>query len=156
MFKINKKHFIHVVLGHSYLFYFVLFAIGIFFDGVKPIQFIHPELAQNVGVFFVFLGSLLMVWSQQSSKKSLHERHEIHRSEKAFFHGPYAYLRNPTQTSLLFMFLGLGLVLNMAFVSIAAVVSFILGRLFFIKKQEAILLDRYGQSYKTYKAKVRF
>lgn len=156
MIKIDKTHLIHVVLGHSYLFYFVLFCIAIVLDIINPLRFIRSQYSLNIGVLLVVLGSLLLFWAQSSSKKSLHERHEEHRSEKAFLHGPYTFLRSPTQVSLLFMFVGLGLVLNSVFVTVAAVISFILSKTVFIKKQESILESRYGESYKAYKTKVPF
>ena len=53
------------------------------------------------------------------------------------------------------MFIGLGLVLNSVFISLAAVLSYILSKTFFIKKQQEVLLDRYGESYKVYRDKVR-
>ena len=53
------------------------------------------------------------------------------------------------------MFLGLGFVLNSILISAAAIVAFILSKLFFIKKQHEVLIDRYGESYKEYRDKVK-
>lgn len=155
MFKINKTHLIHVILGHSYLLYFVLLCIGVFFDTVYPVKFLNSKLVGQIGLGLVFVGSVLMVWAQQSSKKSLHERHQEVRGPQAFFHGPYRLLKSPTQVGLMLMFIGLGLVLNSVFITVAAIISYILSKTFFIKKQQEVLLDRYGESYKVYRDKVK-
>lgn len=155
MFKINKIHIIHVILGHSYLLYFVFFCVGVLLDTLYPVRFLHASTIQNVGLGLVFVGSVLMVWAQQSSKKSLHERHEQVRGPQAFFHGPYRIFKSPTQTGLMLMFLGLGFVLNSVLISLTAIVAYILSKMFFIKKQQEVLIDRYGESYKEYHDKVK-
>lgn len=153
---INKTNLIHVILGHSYLFHFVFLCIGFILDTLYPLSFKSPQVAEYIGLVFVVLGTLLMTWSQQSSKKSLHERHETNPSMMAFFHGPYSFLRSPTQIGLCMMITGLGLVLNAVFITLTAITAFILSKFIFVKKQEKVLESSYGHTYKEYKAKVKF
>ncbi len=153
--RINNTHLIHTVLGHSYMVFVFLFCISILLDYVFPLPFNLPIL-EPIGITLVILGTILIYWAQHSGHRSMNARYEGTRTIKAFMFGPYADIRTPTQTSLFFLVLGLGFVVNMIWVVICAFLAFLVTYMFFIKKQERILIKRYGSAYEAYKQKVRF
>lgn len=156
MIKISKKHLIHTILGHSYLAFVLFFCGAIFFDQLMPFARIDTPYLEYVGTVLVVFGTVLICWAQVDSQKSLHERHQEVPTEKAFFHGPYKFIRTPTQVGLFFLFLGLGFTLGNVWVIIFSVISIIVNFTIFVKQQEHILTKRYGESYTSYKAKVHF
>jgi protein-S-isoprenylcysteine O-methyltransferase Ste14 len=111
---------------------------------------------ENSGVVLVLIGTALIIWAQTNSKKSLHERHTEIATEQAFSHGPYRFLRSPTQAGLFMLIAGLGFTIDNIWVVIFATLALVVNILFFIRKQEMILEKRYGTSYSIYKKKVRF
>ncbi len=155
MVRFNKTHLIHTVLGHSYLVFVICFCLAIICDTIIPIR-MNSTILENIGVLFVICGTVLIVWAQNNSKKSLHERHTEMNDEKAFSHGPYRFLRSPTQAGLFLLIAGLGFTIDTIWVVIFAIGALIINILFFIRKQEMILEKRYGTSYTLYKNKVRF
>lgn len=126
-----------------------------FFDQLYPVH-LKSEVFEAIGIVAVLCGTLLIAWAQTKRKKSLHERHGEKRSEHAFKHGPYRFLRTPTQIGLFFLILGLGLTIEIFWVPVFALLALIVNIGIFVKKQEHILAKRYGESYRLYKTKVRF
>mgnify|MGYP003559580994 CR=1 FL=1 len=155
MIEVKQKHLIHTVLGHSYLFFILFFAVGIVLDKVFPIPFANTTL-EYVGIGLVFSGTMLALWAQTAAYRSSDERHTQQRDESSFARGPYRFTRFPTQLAIFFLNFGFGLATDLLWVSIAAVVALCCGYLFFTKRQSKILENRYGESYKRYRSKVRF
>ncbi len=155
MTKFNNTHIIHTVLGHAYLLFLVFFCVAIFCDWIYPLSFFSKTL-EYIGFGLVFLGTVVAYWAQRSSHVSNRIRLSEDRTHEAFSVGPYAFLRTPTQTSIFLLMFGLGLVVGMLWISIFAVISLVINYSIFVKKQDAILLKRYGESYKKYRSKVRF
>ncbi len=120
-----------------------------------PLQFNTPWL-ESFGLALVLFGTVIAFWAQRSTHVSAQARYHETRTYKNFMCGPYRYVRAPTQLALLFLVAGLGFSVNIAWVSIFAVLSFMVTYAFFIKKQERILIKRYGESYEQYRSKVRF
>jgi protein-S-isoprenylcysteine O-methyltransferase Ste14 len=98
----------------------------------------------------------VIFWAQRASHISTKARLADDRTHEAFSVGPYAFLRTPTQTSLFLLMFGLGLVVDILWISIFAILSLIINYIIFVKKQDKILLKRYGASYEKYRSKVRF
>jgi protein-S-isoprenylcysteine O-methyltransferase Ste14 len=155
MIKLNKRHLIHTVLGHSYLAFLGFFCLAIFIDTLYPIK-INSIYQTYGGIAFVCIGTIFIFWAQMNSKKSLHERHLELNSDQAFQHGPYKFIRTPTQAGIFLLIVGLGFTLDSLWVIIFAVIALVVNVIFFVRKQEMILEKRYGESYKIYKTKVRF
>ncbi len=153
--KFNNTHLIHTVLGHAYLLFLVFFFVAIFCNALYPLEF-HNTTLEYIGIGLIFLGTVVIFWAQRASHVSTQARISGERTHEAFSVGPYAFIRTPTQTSLFLLMFGLGLAVDITWISIFAVVSFFINYVIFVRKQERILSKRYGESYKTYKSKVRF
>ncbi|MFN4181420.1 MAG: methyltransferase, partial [Candidatus Paceibacteria bacterium] len=77
-------------------------------------------------------------------------------TKEHFYKGPYRYTRTPTHWGLFLLVLGFGLMINAFFITLLTIISFMVTKLVFIKDQENILEQRYGDAYRAYKNKVRF
>lgn len=152
---LNKKHPQHVVhktLAQSYFTYFLLLILGVLLDLFFPIRVFHNTIMISVGFVLLVFATFLIIWAQHTSRKL-----DIQNlTKESFCKGPYCYTRTPTNYGLLFLVLGFGFILNAFSVIVFTIVAFVIARLGFLKKQEKILADRYGQAYQEYKKIVKF
>ncbi len=103
----------------------------------------------------IVLGSALIYWAQSTSSCTRKEVARGVKTERDFERGPYKYSRSPTHNGLTIMTLGLSLVLNSFFTFIFIIVASIITKLIFLKEEEALLEERFGDVYCQYKKKVR-
>jgi protein-S-isoprenylcysteine O-methyltransferase Ste14 len=154
--KIDKSFLVHTVLGHSYLVYFATLLIGLLIDTKWAYHFNAPFLIP-VGFVLLFLGPLLILWAQQTSHalavKQLTENPQTHTHD--FFRGPYTFTRSPTHLGLFLMIIGLGFLLNSISIVATTLLAYIVTRVFFLAKEEALLEEKYGHAYKEYKEQVK-
>ncbi len=143
---------VHAVLAHSYVSYFVSFLIGLFLHFLYPIKVYQHELVAPFGFAILFISTLLIIWAQRTSRTLEHGT----ISKESFCRGPYCYSRMPTHWGLFFMMIGFGLMINSLFVILLTLVFFIFTKITFIRKEEALLLQKYGAAYREYKSLVKF
>lgn len=144
---------VHALLAHSYVSYLVSFLFGLLFHFIFPIKIYTEEsIVSYIGLIFLFIATILIVWAQKTSRHLDVEN----LSKESFTHGPYCYTRMPTHWGLFFLMIGFGLVINSFFTVLFTCFSFILSKFAFLKKEEEILLKKYGQHYLEYKKLVKF
>ncbi len=145
------KNKVHRILANSYTFYFILFLAGVLLDFIFPIKIFSNSDIVLFGVILLIFSTLLIIWAQKSSRnldiKNL--------SKETFCKGPYCYTRSPTHWGLFFLILGFGIVANAFFVVLTTVISFVISKLVFVRKQENVLAQKYGAPYLEYKKSVK-
>ncbi len=150
----NNPHVsrVHHILAHSYTFYFLLFIIGFFLDLVFPIKILEGNFIKYIGLLLLISATGLIFWAQKTSRnldtKNL--------TKESFCRGPYCYTRGPTHIGLFLLIIGFGMIANTIFVIFFTVVAFFITKLVFLKEQEMLLEERYGEPYREYKKDVRF
>lgn len=151
---LSKKPSVHKVLIHSYVCYFLFLFAGIFLDAVFNIKlnFFDNPIVRIIGVLLMLFSAFLIFWAQKMSRNLDTTNINI----ETFSKGPYKFTRNPTHIGLLFLLLGFGVVYNTPFVFLSAILYFIVAKVFFLKKEEEILFQKYGEPYLEYKKSVRF
>ena len=152
---VNKNGLVHVVLAHSYLFYFAGLLAGFIIDMEWGYVF-SPIKADGIGLILLIAGPLLISWAQSTSRRT-----KVHRHGKDVMHnhisqGPYAFIRSPTNLGIGIMMLGLALVFQSVPLIITTVISFFITRYIFIRQEERLLLEKYGAPYKEYRKRVHF
>lgn len=159
--KDNKKYedlsrpgLVHFLLAHTYSMFFLAIILGIIFDIVTGIRLLDDFAYSKFGIIFVFFGTGLAYWAQTSSSKASKIIKEKNNSE-GFAIGPYLYFRHPTYLGLFTMTLGLGLLTNSIFSILFVLIAHLLIKLVFIKKEEEILEQKYGEIYTNYKQKIK-
>jgi protein-S-isoprenylcysteine O-methyltransferase Ste14 len=146
------KDKVHWVLSYSYTFYLVLFLVGVFLDSIFKKKVWASPLVAPIGLLFLLLATLLVYWAQKTSRNLKKET----LTKETFSKGPYAFTRNPTHWGLFLLTLGFGLTINALFIVLASVISFLVTKTVFLKKEEKILERKYGEPYRAYKKAVKF
>lgn len=145
---------VHFLLSHSYLIFLFSVILGVVFDIFIPADIFTHNSYQSIGVILIFLGSMIVYWAQSTSG-NYNENNPKHKNKSFFYRGPYKYSRNPTHFGLFIMTLGLALIINSLFSVIFTITAYLLTKIFFVKKQEKILEEKYGETYRDYKKKVK-
>ncbi len=151
---IQKPGVIHRTLAYSYFAYFIVLVFGVLLDCFFPVRVFHTDIMVAIGFILLILSTLLIIWAQKTSRELLHkEKDDV--TQEHFCRGPYCYTRTPTHWGLLFLALGFGFIANAFFVIVLTIISFLLSKLTFIKKQERLLEEKFGTPYIEYKKSVK-
>jgi len=150
----EKQGAVHFLLAHAYLLFFVAIILGVIFDFLIKLNLLETIAYSKSGIVFVFFGTGLVYWAQSSSAKAGKIKPE-ERSSDGFALGPYKFFRNPTYLGLFIMTLGFGLLINSVFSIFFVLIAHLVIRFIFVKKEEKILEEKYGDIYVEYKRKVK-
>jgi protein-S-isoprenylcysteine O-methyltransferase Ste14 len=148
----QPKNNVHGILARSYVCCFLLFLGGVFLDLIFNFRIQNFVFMIPIGFGLILLASVLILWAQKTSRNLSKEN----LTKENFSKGPYRFTRMPTHLGLLFLMLGFGIMVNAIFIIISTIISFVLAKLFFLKKEELILEQKYGTPYLEYKKQVRF
>jgi protein-S-isoprenylcysteine O-methyltransferase Ste14 len=143
---------VHRVLAHSYFVYFLFLVLSVVLDIIFHIHAFEDVFVIPAGIILLVLATILIVWAQNTSRNL--QRENI--CKESFLHGPYCYTRSPTHYGLFLLMLGFGLVANAFFVIMFTIISLLITKFFFLKKEENLLEKKYGDAYKEYKKLVKF
>ena len=146
------KKVIHLLLAHGYLMFLLAVIVGASID-----LFIHFNVFKNpiyskLGVVMIIIGTILVYLAQTASSHAGKIKIED-SSVDGFKYGPYKYFHHPTYLGLFIMTLGLGLILNSISSVVLVIIAEILAKFIFIKKEEGLLEDKYGEIFTDYKKK---
>lgn len=152
----KRGSMVHFVLLHSYLIFLFAVILGAFLDPLIKKRLFSNEIYQIVGLLMLFVSSIIMYWAQRTSSfYKQKERMNENDSRPYFEFGPYKYLRSPTHFGLFMMALGFSLIINSFFGVVLSIIAHIITKLFFLKEEEKLLVQKYGQVYIDYKNKVK-
>lgn len=147
-------------ISHLSSYSVIVFAVALFAAVVLDIAFPHkffPEpMNQYFGVGFVAIGTFIVYWAEFHGRKFSHKRKrgEVVSVEHLRM-GPYAGTRNPKYLGLGILLIGLGFILNSAFVTLSSIVSIIVVDRFLLGKEELLMAHRHGDLYHEYKKRVK-
>lgn len=146
----EHKDKVHGVLAHSYSAYFACFLVGVLLDLILKLRIFDFPYMQEVGIVLIILASILILWAQKTSRNLKKET----LTKNSFLKGPYVYTRSPTHWGLFFLTLGFGIMTGAVFVVISTIISHLISRLIYLRKEEMILEKKYGAPYLEYKKSV--
>ncbi len=152
MTKEKLKHGAHIALAHSYSLYFFAFLFGIILDFIFPLDLLSTDWSFYFGIIFIISGPMIIFWAQNTSR-NLKKDGSI--TKETFQKGPYRFSRGPTQFGISLLLVGFGILANAFFVVVFTLISAIVTRFTFLRKQEMILEQKYGAPYLEYKKSVR-
>jgi protein-S-isoprenylcysteine O-methyltransferase len=111
---------------------------------------VRPEVLFPVAIAIFWAGWLLRFWSVLTLGRYFRTTVVVQDDHQLVTAGPYRWLRNPSYTGALLMFLGIGLAQGDA-LSVAAIVgSGLLGYAWRIRAEELALRARFGQAFDDY------
>ena len=146
----ENKDKVHKILAQSYFFYFVLFIIGVIFDYIFPMKIFQNPTVNSLGIILMIIATLLILWAQRTSRNLNIEN----LTKRTFMKGPYKYSRSPTHWGLSMLMFGFGITVNAFFIVITTIISYLVAKYTFLKKEEKLLARKYGEPYKEYKKSV--
>lgn len=148
---------VHEILAHSYFIYLAAVVVGFGADLVWKLRFSFPREAE-VGLLAIMAGTVMVVWAQRSSRRGSAMRNKANETicRDHFCVGPYVFTRTPTQYGLTLLVLGLAALYGSPVMFAAGILAFLIGRFFFIPKEEHHLTQKYGAAYLDYKKHVKF
>jgi protein-S-isoprenylcysteine O-methyltransferase Ste14 len=145
---------VHSVLAYSYLVFLFSVILGVIFDIFIKNKIFSDIIYQQIGFFMLVISSIIIYWAQSTSSNYAKNINKD-KTRSQFEYGPYRYLRSPTHFGLFIMTLGLSLIINSLFSVLFTLIAYIISKFFFLKKEEEILEDKYGEVYTEYKEKVK-
>lgn len=150
---LHHKFKVHHVLAQSYSVAFFMFLVGVLLDLIFPVKIFHDSYMTPIGLSVLFFASIIIFWAQRTSR-DLRKIDEI--KKESFCRGPYCYSRTPTHWGLFLLLLGFGIVANASFVILTTIISSLISKIVFLKREEKILVDKYGAPYVEYQKSVKF
>lgn len=147
-----KAEMIHFVLSHSYVVFLGAIMSGAIMHLFAPIHLFTGDNYPYIGFTMIILGSVVIYWAQSASSATRNQASP--RTAFDFERGPYKYSRNPTHIGMTIMTLGLAITFNSLFTVIFLIITSLVTKFIFLKKEECLLEEKYGQPYLDYKKKV--
>lgn len=123
-----------------------------------PVDLI-PQPYNYVGLVFIPVGFLLIIWANYAllviGKISLRDREPMQRPEYLVLAGPYRFSRNPLYLGALFALVGFVIFWSSIVTAFLTILVYIIFRNRFIKREEIILEEEFGDDYRNFKKRVR-
>ena len=120
---------------------------------------IIPQPYNLIGVLFIPVGMFLVIWANYAllhiGKIGLRNREPMQRPSNLVLDGPYRFTRNPIYLGNLLMLLGLVIVWSSIVTAFILILVYIVFRYIFIKKEEIILEEEFGDEYREFKKRVK-
>ena len=118
-----------------------------------------PQPYNLVGILMIPIGMLLLIWANYTllhiGKIGLRNREPMQRPSSLVLVGPYKFTRNPIYLGALLMLLGLVIVWSSVVTAFLTILVYIVFRYIFIKREEIILEEEFGDEYRDFKNRVR-
>ena len=119
---------------------------------------IIPQPYNLFGIVLLPVGMFLIIWANYAllhlGKIGLRDREPMQTPSNLVLVGPYRFTRNPLYLGCLLMLLGLVIVWSSAVTAFFLIVLYIVFRYVFIKREEIILEEAFGEEYRDFKKRV--
>ena len=140
------------ILPPTYFFIFLVLAVLIHF--ILPIiQLINYPLNWS-GLLFILAGGGLNIWADRLFKKNNTTVKPDETPTSLINNGPFRFSRNPMYLGMEFLLIGTGLILGSVTSFVGAVLFFVVMELLFIRQEEKIMAEKFGDEFNAYKKKV--
>ena len=118
-----------------------------------------PTPYNYMGILFIPVGMFLVIWANYAllfiGKIGLRDREPMQRPSSLVLVGPYRFTRNPIYLGCLLMMFGLVIVWSSIVTAFLLIVVYMIFRFVFIKREEVILEEEFGEKYRDFKKQVR-
>ena len=119
---------------------------------------IIPQPYNLIGLALIPIGMLLVIWANFTllhiGKISLRNREPMQRPSNLVIAGPYRFSRNPLYLGSLLMLLGLVIIWSSVVTAFLTILIYIIFRYLFIKREELILEEEFGDQYRDFMKRV--
>ncbi len=123
-----------------------------------PTNFI-PDPYNWAGVLLIPVGMFILIWANYAllwtGRIEFKDREPMQRPSNLVLSGPYKYTRNPIYFGCIMMMAGLVIVWSSIVTAFFLIVVYIIFRFVFIRREEVILEEEFGEEYRDFKKRVR-
>jgi protein-S-isoprenylcysteine O-methyltransferase Ste14 len=114
-----------------------------------------PGWVFSLGIFLIIFGIILRQLSMAILGRYFSGVVGIQKGQKVIEKGPYKYVRHPSYTGALMIFIGLGLALQSFAAVLTLIILFIIAYGFRINVEEKALISELGEPYIDYKKRTK-
>ena len=132
---------------------FIALILSFYFAGAHIAML--PGWVFSLGILLIILGIILRQLSMAILGKYFSGVVGIQKDQKVIEKGPYKYVRHPSYTGALMIFIGLGLALQSGAAVLTLIVLFIIAYGFRIYVEEKALISELGEPYLDYKKRTK-
>ncbi len=140
-----------MLFGSLFFWVFVLVSVLFSYAGIG----ILPDWTYYLGLSTSILGSVIWFWGHRTLGRYYSQAVVIYEGHQLVERGPYRFVRHPSYTGLLLVYLGIGLAAQ----SWAGEIVTLLGPLLFatyrIPLEEKALIKEFGEQYIAYSRRVK-
>jgi protein-S-isoprenylcysteine O-methyltransferase Ste14 len=144
----NDRSFWLITIGMSAVFF------------VSPVEYLYFRLITVggqwppfFGLGLVITGTWLFVWARRTLKHAYSGHLEVKEKQPLVQTGPYRIICHPAYASFLLMGLGLAIGYISLLGFLAYIILLIPGMIFRIRVEERLLMDSFGEEYRSYRSK---
>lgn len=122
---------------------------------LTPFPWVVSPLLQNIGFLLVILGFLVGLGAMIAFRRAGTTFNQASTKARLITSGIYRFTRNPVYLGFLLMLIGIPLDAGSYWGMLLAPIMVILFNRLVIQPEEENLLDKFGEEYRSYRAKVR-
>ena len=116
-----------------------------------------PELPPTrwwnwLGLLLLLAGSVLRIWAIQQAGEAFVPHVKVDSRHKLVTGGPYGYVRHPSYIATFISYLGIAILFNSVIGAIALVVLIMPAIVLRVAKEEKLLANRFGETWKKYQS----
>ena len=138
-----------------YLFATIFLAIILSLSFTRAQIGMLPGWVFSLGIVLIILGIILRQWSMAILGKFFSAVVGIQKDQQVIEKGPYKYVRHPSYSGALIIFIGLGLALQSWAAILTLILLFIIAYGYRIYVEEKALISELGESYIEYKKRTK-
>ena len=136
-------------------YYLTGFLFAYAFNRFYPIPMFGHTLSVILALFFLLPSAVIGIWSLIEFWRAKTNPRPDKPSSSLVIIGPYRITRNPMYLSLTLLYIGLGLMLSIAWTFIFLPAIIFIMHVYVIRREESYLESRFGEQYRSYKKRVR-
>jgi protein-S-isoprenylcysteine O-methyltransferase Ste14 len=119
---------------------------------MRSISFPLPQAGICIGALLGLCGIALLIWVHVCLGKEWTAKLQLRKDHRLIQSGPYSRIRHPMYTALFAIYFSMGIV-SSNYIILILLTTAILSIALRIPKEEELLIERFGEEYRTYKQK---
>lgn len=135
-------------------YFFICLVIAVLLHFFFPITQIINFPVNWSGLLFLLAGAILNIWADQLFKRNNTTVKPDETPTLLIKNGPFRFSRNPMYLGMEFLLVGVGIILGSVTSFMGAVLFLLIMEVRFIRQEEKILSEKFGDEFKAYKKKV--
>ncbi len=137
------------------MLYLAALVVGVGLGLLRPIRVLPGPWGGVVGVALILAGVAIMPPVLLRFRRAGTTFHPHKASSALITDGPYRFSRNPAYVALTLWYLGIGFLLNNAWVLVLAIPALVVMDRYVVPGEERRLETTFGEQYRRYKSRVR-